>query len=171
MRLTYCLFHVLRPTKICDLRFSVSWMLADRVFGLRSWTIVDRVSGRQLVVSRLSWADSDRETSGRDHFWNRQLRWSALSNERTQWSGAGQRTPRCRNDPSWTRRRQPSTTPSLANRVPPPWSTRGRTGRRQPFHYAVVAAREPSPWTLQGRADDEAKSTTALTPESINRRK
>ena len=59
-----------------------------------------------------------------------------------------------------------STTPSLANRVPAPWSTRGRTGRRQPFHYAVVAARKPSPWTSRGRADDETTPTTALTPES-----
>jgi len=40
------------------------------------------------------------------------------------------RTPRC------------SMTPSLTSRVPPPWSTRGRTSRHQPCHVVVVAARE-----------------------------
>jgi len=35
-----------------------------------------------------------------------------------------------------------STTPSLTSRVPPPWSTRGRTGHHQPCHFAVVAARK-----------------------------
>jgi len=96
--------------------FPVSRMLAVRMFGLRSWTLVDRVNGRQLVLCRLSWADSDHETGGRDHFWNRLLRWPAVSGELTQWSGADQRTPRCRRDQSWW------TTPS----------------RRQPFYDSVV---------------------------------
>jgi len=45
----------------------------------------------------------------------------------------------------------------VTSRVPPPWSTRGRTGRRQPCHVAVVAAVN----------DGEAASTRAESTSAV----
>ena len=59
--------------------------------------------------------------------WSRQLRWSAVSCELTQWSGADQRMPHCRRDPSWNHTESPTAVLRLRR-----WRTGcRRRGRRE----------------------------------------
>ena len=109
----------------------INWNIVETRAFSASYTSVVTLNGRLYVCwvetfVRADWPD----TGGCVHCWTDHSKSATPVN---WWTDAVVRsrpgTPRC------------STTPSSTSRVPPPWSTRGRTGRHQPCHVAVVTAR------------------------------